>query len=484
MFPQGYTTSAVVVGGGITGLLTARRLEAAGVNVTVVEKGPRLGGQLHTIDLDGLPVDVGAESVHLGLPAMKSLVDELGLDDSVEGSRPGTSWLWTKHGRRPLPAGVGPAGPTRIRPVLESRVLGPVGLVRAGLEPLAARLRGPVDLSPGHDISVGTFTAGRFGRAAADAFVDPLLGSLHSGNIDELSLRATTPSLVPAASEGRSMLAKRPARPKSAPDAKPPIMFANWPGGLVTLTDAVIAGTSVGTRLNTQVVALRRLDSRAPESVDTGGPARPRYAVDLDGGESLEADAVVLAVPAVVAANLIAADAPTAAVQLRHTRVARTATIVLGFNPGEVAGLPALEGNGFLVPSPFGSLLKAGTHLSRKWRHMDGGHNMWRLSAGRAGSDLLDSLDNDELLDHVRRDLRMFTGIEAAPRFAHIHRWTTGLPQLTVGHPDRIATVRADLADNLPGVEIAGASYDGIGVGACVASANKTATRVLDTLGG
>lgn len=473
MFPPENAPSVVVVGGGVSGLLTARRLAGSGARVTLLEAGPRLGGQVHTIDLAGLRVDVGAESIHLGAPAVRSLVEELGLDAQVVGGRPGASFLWVGK-RRPLPAGVGPAGPTRIWPVLTSRVLGLGALARAGLEPWMAWRAGPMLLEDGHDISVGQFVRGRFGDGVANAFVDPLLGSLHSGDIDTLSLRATAPALLRPATSGTPLLKLR--RPAPATQSGPaPVMFAGWPTGLSTFTDAILEGTDVSVRLNTAVRSLTRIGD--------GGPAGARYRLTLDG-EQLEADAVVLAVPAAVAAGLVDHAAPEAGTQLGQTKVAHTATIVLGFRRDDVAHLPSMASNGFLVPSTYGSLLKAGTHLSRKWRHLDDGvTTMYRLSAGRYGSDLLDRLDDAELLDHVRRDLRTFTGIDAPPTLAHIHRWGSGLPQLTVGHLDRLAAARADLARAMPGVELTGASYDGLGIGACVAGAEKAAARLLDTLG-
>ncbi len=149
---------------------------------------------------------MGAEAMHTMAPRALALIDELGLRASMVTARTGESYLWTPRGRRRLPAGVGPAGPTRLRPVLARVVMSPAGLVRAGLEPLAARLRRAPELGPGHDVAVGEFVAGRFGRQVVDRFVDPLLGGLHSGDVRRLSLRATTPTLVPAATTGRSLM--------------------------------------------------------------------------------------------------------------------------------------------------------------------------------------------------------------------------------------------------------------------------------------
>ncbi|MBO3168950.1 protoporphyrinogen oxidase [Dermatophilus congolensis] len=421
-------TSVIVVGGGVTGLLTARRLCQAGLTTTLLERSPRTGGQIHTTELNNLPIDLGAESIHLAHPGMRELVDELNLTPNLTGSRPGTSWLWTGTRRRPLPEGVGPAGPTKILPVLTSGILNIPALARAGLEPLYAHLTGRIDLTPGHDISVGEFVTNRFGHAVTNAFVDPLLGSLHSGDVNRLSLRATSPALIPAATQGRSLLRRR--QPKTTHTTTPLPMFASWPTGLSTLTNTLLRDTNVTVELDANVTTLTR------HTTETGTTT---YTLTLSDERQLTADAIVIATPAHTAANLI--------------------------------------------PSAHAPLLKAGTHLDRKWAHLDDGKNtLFRLSVGRAGNNLLATLDDDALIDQVLRDLHTLTGINTKPAMTHIHRWKPGLPQLTVGHTDRITAVRTDLATSLPGVELAGASYDGLGVGACVTSANKAAQRLLKHL--
>lgn len=473
----------VVVGAGVSGLLAARRLAQAGVDVVVVDAQRRLGGQIETRDVAGVPVDVGAEALHLSTPATAALVDELDLRASMVASRAGSSWLWTPTGLKPLPAGVGPAGPTRLRPVLSSRVMSAPGLLRAGLEPLAARVAGPADLSPGHDEAVGAFVARRFGGQVVDRFVDPLLGSLHAGDVHTLSLRACAPSLAPAAREGRSLLAAARRRQGHA-GARPvaAMSFVTWRPGLSALVDRLAATPGVTIRRGRAVTAL----------VDAAGAhGRPRYRLDLaappgsagSAGDAVEADAVVLAVPNPAAAALLRPHVPAAATRLDATVRASVATLVLGYPRHVVAALPAFRGTGLLVPSGTGSLLKAATFLSRKWPHLSDGDTYYvRLSAGRAGSDTLAGLDDDDLLDVLRRDLRAFIGLDVAPRHVAIRRWPHAMPQLTVGHPDRVAATRADLAVALPGVALAGASYDGIGLASCLASAERAAATVLDAL--
>lgn len=508
----GSAPRVVVVGGGLTGLAAARRLARGGARVTLVEASTRLGGQVRTLDLPGAgtPIDVGAEAMHTGAPETESLLDELGLRSSMVLARSGESWLWTPAGRRRLPEGVGPAGPTRLRPVLRSGVMTLPGMARAGLEPAFARLRRPPAVGPGQDVAVGDFVAGRFGRQVVDRFVDPLLGGLHSGDVRTLSLRATTPSLVAAATSGRSLmpvrlrdlpgqararLSRRPRGRHEAPRTtgasgpnvgarkSPPAMwFLSWPGGLRTVLDALLADVSVDVRTGTLVTALLRGEADAASCAET--PSSPSYRLRLQTGATtqlLPADGVVLAVPSWASRRLLAGLAPRAADTLAATRVASTATVVLGFAREDVAGLPAFEGNGLLVGSRTGTLLKAITNLSAKWPQYADEELFWvRLSAGRAGADLVTPLTDAELVDHLRRDLRSFTGLDAAPRVVHVERWRRGLPQLTVGHVDRVESVRAELAACCPGVALAGASYDGIGLAACLGSARRAAASVLD----
>jgi oxygen-dependent protoporphyrinogen oxidase len=331
-----------------------------------------------------------------------------------------------------------------------------------------ALLRRPLDPDGGVDVSVGSFVTGRFGHQVTDRFVDPLLGGLHAGDVNELSLRACAPSLVPAASARRSLVVRRRA---SAPPASgaAPVMFASWEGGLSTLTEALLRDVDVEVRLGARAKALN--------------PSGSGYLLDVEGAPAVTADAVILAIPSSAAASLLESHAPGAAEPLRRQRTARIATVVLGFPRTLVAHLPALAGNGILVPSTTGTLLKAVTHLSTKWPHLDGGDTyLLRVSAGRAGSDELEGLDDDALVARLLVDLARFTGIEAEPTLVHVQRWPTGLPQLHVGHLERLRAVRDELATRLPGVHLAGAAYEGVGLTSCIASAQTAASAVLSVL--
>jgi oxygen-dependent protoporphyrinogen oxidase len=450
--------TAAVIGGGISGLMCARRLSQSGVQVTVFEAAPFLGGEIQTATLAGHYIDMGAEAVHVSAPGMGALLAELGLLEDRINSNPGMSWLWTKRGLRKLPAGVGPSGPRRLGPVLRSGVMSLLGLVRAGLEPLVPRrtLIG--------DMGVGEFVGQRFGRQVVERFVDPVLGSLHAGNVNKLSLRTITPELAMIADARSSVMMTRRGQ-KSGP----PLSFATWPRGLSTLIERLLIGTDVLIRTSTLVKSIH---------------AQPngRFQVHIAHDASVEVDAVVLAVPARVAADVIRELAQTAADILAGVRYATVATVIVAYPRLAIKNIPALRGTGLLVPTSRKRLLKAATFLSTKWPHLaDPNYFFIRLSSGRADEREIETLNDAELIARLHDDLADATGISVEPDQFHVQRWPEAIPQLEVGHLEQIALVREELG-RYQGVLLAGASYDGIGLTACIRSGEQAAQAALGAL--
>jgi oxygen-dependent protoporphyrinogen oxidase len=442
-----------VVGGGISGLVAARDLARAGARVTVFEAGTRLGGQVHTVPFAGRQVDVGAEALHAAAPQVGRLIADLGLEERLVAARPGSAWIWTTRGLRPLPAGVGPGGPTRLGPVLRANVLSPAGLARAALEPLLPRT--PVD----PDIGVGTYLARRFGPQVRDRLVDPVLGALHAGDVDRLSLQAAAPQLAAVAGRHRSLLlAHRARRNGQAPT------FVTFRDGLVTLVRALTADPAITVRRSAPVVAIHP---------DAGG-----YRVEPVGAAPLRVDGVVLAVPAKVALGLLAPIAPETAGPLDALPSVSVATVLAAYPTGSTSERWAFHGTGVLVPSDQGRLLKAATFLSRKWDHLATPDLfLVRLSAGRAGGPAVAELGDHELVERLHADLADMTGLAEPPVSTHVERWPGAMAQLQVGHPQRLATIRRAL-ESWPNLALAGAPYDGVGLAACISSGQRAAAAV------
>ena len=451
--------TVAIVGGGISGLTAARRFSQRGARVIVLEAADRLGGQIRTATVAGHLVDMGAEAAHASAPGMNALIAELGLADDLINANRGTSWLWTQRGLRRLPEGVGPAGPRRLGPVVRSGVMSLGGLARASLEPVTPHRR----LSS--DIGVGDFISQRFGRQVAERLVDPVLGSLHAGDINRLSLRATTPELAAVADARGSVILSQRAR-KSGP----PMSFVTWAGGLTTLVDRLWADTDIEVRTSARVSSV---------TVMSDG----RYRLQTADGLVIEVDAVVLAVPATIAADLVRPLSTNAANLLGRVRYASVATVVVAYPRAAVGQIRALAGTGLLVPSARERLLKAATFLSAKWPHLaDPTHVLVRLSGGRAGAREICDLDDAALVARLHSDLVDATGITAKPAEFHVQRWPCAIPQLEVGHLDRVALVRENLR-RYPGLTLAGASYDGLGIAACVRSGERAATAGLPRVG-
>ncbi len=463
-----------VVGAGVGGLVAARDLARAGHRVTVVEAADRIGGQVRTADFAGRVVDVGAEAVFAAPAHLAALVRDLGLADSALGAHRGTTLLGHPRGAQPMPAGIGPSGPTRLMPVVRSGMLSLPGMVRAGLEPLLARLTPP--LPADRDISVGGFLASRFGPEVVRRFVDPMLGSLHSGDVDQLSLRGTAPQLVAAAEHNTSLLLRRPPKPSTSGPG-----FLTWAGGLTTLTDALAADVVAHggqVRTGVEVRQVVRVRGRWQVRTQVGG---------------FETDALVLAAPTRVIADLLAPLRGSAAEALRQQRAASIANVLLALPTDQIFSRSSRrrdplrvtpETNGILLPSDAPWTMKAATFLTTKWPHLrlttdglDDNTFLVRISAGRVGQYEIDDLADDALVARLVDDLRRTTGVSADIRDALVVRWPE-VPQCEVGQPARMAKLRADLAENMPALALAGGGVDGLGMSSVVRSGQAAAAAI------
>jgi protoporphyrinogen/coproporphyrinogen III oxidase len=461
----------VVVGGGIAGLAAAAavRRDAPGMDVVVLEGSPAVGGKLARAEVGGVTVDVGAEAMLNRRPEAVDLARQAGLGERLVHPATITANLWSRGQLRPMPRtlmGV----PTDSRALADSGVISRPGLARVALEPVLP----PTHLD-GQDVSVGWLVEERFGREVVDRLVEPLLGGVYAGRADQLSLRATMPALWPAARDGRSVVATAAAASSPAPptDASPRPVFAGIRGGVgrlpLALVDALRArGVEVVTG-----ATVRRLERSVRGWRVVHGPTVAEQVVPADG--------IVLAVPAASTSRLLADQAPTAAQALAQVPYASMAivTVVL-----PRAGTTELPGSGFLVPPGDGTRVKAATFSSTKWEWLDraaGDRLVLRASVGRYGqADELQHTDG-ELVRAVLEDLRAVLGPLPEPLDAAVTRWGGGLPQYTVGHLDRVVTIRRDVA-SLPAVAVCGAAYSGVGIPACIASGTAAADAVLAAL--
>jgi oxygen-dependent protoporphyrinogen oxidase len=431
-----------VVGAGVAGLAAALELKRAGVDVIVLEATDRVGGKVRVSDVGGVPVDEGADSMLRRVPYGVQLAEAAGL--TLISPAAGGAGVWTRGRVRPLPTGTVMGVPADLWSLARSGVLPPAALVRV--------LRDLVPRAPvREDVAVGPLVAQRLGPAVRDLLVDPLLGGVYAGSADHLSLRATVPVLA-AALEQQGSLLRAAAAARGAATEGP--VFAGLPGGLGHLPPVLARDLDV--RLGITVRGLAR--TAKGWRLETGAAPSPRH---------LDADAVVLAVPAAPAARLLAPHVATEELgAIGYASVGIVTLVLDGPCPG--------WGSGYLVPAVEGRVTKAVTFTSRKWGRTDA--TIIRASVGRYGDESDLQRSDQELVSVVLTELALAVGPLPPVVDSRVTRWGGGLPQYAVGHLDLVRRLRASLP---LGLAVAGAAYDGVGVPAVARSGVEAAQSVL-----
>jgi oxygen-dependent protoporphyrinogen oxidase len=454
-------TKTAVVGGGISGLAAAWFAARAGHEVIVLEASRRIGGKLRVDEVGGVPVDVGAEALLTARPEGVDLLDALGL--AGERIAPTTTAAQVRAGghAHPLPARTMLGVPASVDALRRSGALSEAAIAAVAAEPAKPPLPPLRD-----DVSVGALVRDRLGEEVVERLVDPLLGGVYAGRADELSLRATMAALAARLERGGSLVEAAQAVTDvgtRAPSAGP--VFTSLRGGLGRLPASLADSGAFTVRTGVTVRDIRRT---------AGGFALDCGAVPVS--QAVEADAVIVAAPAAKAARLLRGVAPSAAGELAGVESASMAIVSFAF-----AGVHPPAGSGLLVGAGERLATKAVTLSSQKWPLDTGGLTLLRASVGRFGEPLVLQLEDGELVELVRRELRPLLGIDAAPVDARVTRWGGGLPQYAVGHVDRIARVRASVAA-VPGLAICGAALDGVGIPACIGAARAAVDQVVSSL--
>jgi oxygen-dependent protoporphyrinogen oxidase len=314
------------------------------------------------------------------------------------------------------------------------------------------------------DVAVGALVRERLGNEVTDRLVEPLLGGVYAGRADALSLRATMPALAEVlAREGGSLVAavaKVTDAGTRAPSGQP--VFASLAGGVGRLPARLADSGRFRVQTSTTV---RRIE-RTPTGFRLVCGAVP-------APTAIDADAVVVATPAAKAAALLRDVAPAAAADLAPIEMASMAVVTLAFAQAQ---LPV--GSGVLVGVREHLATKALTFSSQKWPLPTGGIVLLRGSLGRVGETQILQRDDADLIAIVRSDLRTLTGVDAEPIDSRVTRWGGGLPQYAVGHVERVARIRSAV-EAVPGLAVCGATFDGVGVPACIASARRAADRIV-----
>jgi protoporphyrinogen/coproporphyrinogen III oxidase len=448
----------VVVGGGISGLSAAWGIAeyAADAEVVVLEAADAVGGKLRAAAVAGIPVDVGAEAMLARRPEGVELAKAAGLGDALIEPLTTSAAVYAGGVRHSLPARTMLGVPGDVGALRSTGVLSDAALSIVDSEQSRPPLAPLVD-----DVAVGPLVRSRLGDEVLERIVEPLLGGVYTGRADQLSLQATMPALAAQLREGGSLVRAAAAVSTSATVGGGPV-FASLAGGLGRLPIALAASGRFAVRTGITVRAIRRRPGGF--ALDCGPVPRP---------EVVEADAVVVAAPPGKAARLLRDVAPAAGAELSTVDTASVAIVTLAYQD-----VTPPAGSGLLVGTREGYRVKAVTLSSQKWPITRDGLTVLRASIGRVGETADLQRDDAELIALVRDELRALIGVDAPPVDALVSRWGGGLPQYAVGHLQKVARIRAAVAA-VPRLAVCGATYDGVGIPACIASARQAAERIV-----
>lgn len=464
----------LVIGGGITGLAAAHRVRELAerdnlpIGVLLLESRDRLGGTIHTWKHDGFLLEGGPDSFITQKPWGLALVKRLGLEGQLIPTNPACRRTFVvRNGRmHPVPEGFLLLAPTRIWPFALSRLFSWPAKLRMGMD-LVIPAR---DHGTDGDESLSSFVTRRFGREALERVAQPLVSGIYTADPTDLSLRATMPRFLEMEKAHRSIILAMRRERKAAAGRGPSdsgarySMFVSFAGGMSTLIDTLASRLPAGCiRRNAKVAGLSR---------EADG-----WRVSVEDGSNERADAVILACPAYVSAELVRPIDEPLSQELAAVRYASSATMSMAFRREQVSH--PLDGFGFVVPVVEKRTLIAVTFSSVKFpgRAPDGWVLMRAFLGGAMHAQVYD-MDDDRLRAGVLDDLRELVGVRGEPEFCELSRWPRSMPQYPVGHLDRVKRIEGRLSA-LPGLAVAGNAYGGVGIPDCVHSAEMAAERVV-----
>jgi protoporphyrinogen/coproporphyrinogen III oxidase len=460
-----------IIGGGISGLSAAYALEEkrrAGVEVeyVVYESSARFGGVLVTEHVDGCMIEAGPDSFLTEKPWASDLCGRLGLADQLIGSNDADrkTYILVRGKLIEMPDGLMFMVPTKIMPT----VLSPLFSTETKLRMAREWFHPPHKAND--DESVAAFVERHYGPEMVDRLADPLLSGVYGGEASQLSVRAVLPRFAEMEAKhgslGRAMLAARGAGARAVKGPVRPL-FTSLKDGMQQMVDAIVT----------------TLDAKALKSgiaVQAVSPEAGGWVVSA-GMQSDQFDAVILALPAYVAANLVQRSGKELASELGGIDYSSSVTVALGYDKQVRQSLP--PGFGLLVPRSAGKRMLAATFVHNKFPHRaPDDRAILRCFLGGARGQQMLALSEEEILRIVREELDQILHLTDEPLFARVFKWKSAMAQYGVGHLERLKRIEA-LRQKLPGLALAGNGYSGIGVPDCVRSGTQAAEEVLSNLG-
>lgn len=462
----------VIVGAGLSGLCAAHRIvelskeNEHGLEITVLESSDRAGGVIHTIEREGCLIELGPDSFITTKPWAHNLSKRLGLSGELIGTEEGKRRSFVlRNGRLvALPEGFHMLAPGSVMSFLKTPLFSWSGKVRMLMDLVLPKQNIK-------DESLASFVRRRLGNEAFERAAQPMVGGVYTADPETLSLRATMPQFIEMEEKYGSVIkgiygAQRKNAKEKRDSGARYSMFLSFRNGLRTLIDKILEELPEGSvKLKRRVVRIER----AGEGF---------HVITQDGVE--KADGVILTTPTYIASELLEDLDPSLAQDLGKIEYASSAILVSSYKRDDIAD--KMDGFGFVVPSTENSPLLACSYSSVKFagRAPEGQIILRSFVGGALDPDILELSDQD-ITQTINNELNAILGISGEPLFSILQRYPRAMPQYKIGHMDLVERIEKGVKE-LPGLEIAGIAYRGVGIPDCVYSGEMAAESLMSTL--
>ncbi|MDE0088646.1 MAG: protoporphyrinogen oxidase [Candidatus Poribacteria bacterium] len=469
---------AIVIGGGITGLAAAYRLKSEAENrgipleINLLEASSRVGGVVQTEHRDGFIIEHGPDAFISTKPWAKGLCEELGIADQLIGTNPKVrrSFVIRKGKLLPVPEGFYMMAPGSLLPFLKSPIFSWRGKFRIAFDLFISR-RSDID-----DESVADFVRRRLGTEAFERMAQPMIGGIYTSDAENLSLKATFPRFLEMEQEHgsiiKALLAQKRKATQTSRDTSGPrySLFLSFMDGMQTLVDTLAESLSGCIRFLSRVNTIQQKENEKG------------WRVCLEDGKVLETDLLCLALPAPQTSKILSGVSPSLAEKLSTIPYTSSATVNLAFRREDIPH--PLNGMGFVVPITEQLNLVGCSFSSVKFENRaPADHLLLRAFVGGNTFEgkINGNLTQNDLVSTALKDVSNLLGIKKEPVFSIVSEHSQAMAQYLVGHKKLIHEIEK-LTKDLPGLELAGNAYHGIGIPDCIHSGEQAALTLLNAI--
>lgn len=461
--------TVAVVGGGITGLSAMHYLQQLkkqqnlDLELVLIEQDAELGGKIRTVKDAEFIMETGADSIVARHASVMPLIEELELQDRVVYNGTGISYLYANNQLHAIPADTVFGIPMDEKALFSSTLVSDEGK-RAALRDFETK-----NETFTRDSSIGEFLEAFLGKELVDNQIAPVLSGVYSGNLHELTLASTLPYLVDYKNKYGSIIKGLKAN-KQHFQGTANKKFISFDGGM-----AVLIGR-LEEKLD-EATIIKGVATKAVVKTEDG------YEVKMADGRTVLADYVILATPHEAAESLLKEKAlePEFGQLLNSSLI----SVYFGFDLPD-AQLPA-DGTGFIVSQDTDLLCNACTWTSRKWSHTSrNGNLLVRLfyKSSNPSYSRLKDLSESELAEAALADIQKSLGIDAKPVSIEVTGWKNLMPNYTMQHKTAVSALEEKMAELVPNVKLAGASFYGVGIGACIQNGKDLAMEIAASIKG